>query len=49
MLNNSRAAIMQEREQERLRKELMKQQAEENLRLSAEQKNRLDTTYLLNT
>jgi len=42
MLNNSRAAIMQEREQERLRKELMKQQAEENLRLSAEQKNRLN-------
>lgn len=41
-LDNSKAAVMLEHQQERLRKELMKKQAEENLRLSAEQKSRLE-------
>jgi len=42
MLGNAKAALSLERQQERLRKDLMKKQAEENLRLSAEQKSRLD-------
>jgi len=41
-LDNSKAAVMLEHQQERLRKELMRKQAEENLRLSAEQKSRLE-------
>ena len=41
-LDNSKAAVMLEHQQERLRKELMRKQAEENLRLSSEQKSRLD-------
>lgn len=42
MLDNAKAAVLLERQQERLRKELMKKQAEENLRLTAEQQSRLD-------
>jgi len=41
-LNNSKAALLLEHQQERLQKELKKKQAEENLRLSAEQKARLE-------
>lgn len=41
-LNNSKAAVMLEHQQERIRKELTRKQAEENLRLSAEQKSRLE-------
>lgn len=41
MLGNAKASVMLERQNERLRKELMKKQANENLRLSAEQKSRL--------
>lgn len=40
MLDNARAALMMERQQDRLRKELMKKQSDENLRLSAEQKSK---------
>lgn len=42
MLDNARAAVMLERKQERLRKELMKKQADENLRLATEQNIRLE-------
>jgi len=38
MLNTARAATMMERQQDRLRKNLLQQQALENLRLSGEQK-----------
>ena len=41
-LDNSKAAVMLEHQQERLRKDLTKKQAEENLRLSAEQKSRAE-------
>ena len=37
-LRNARAALMMEREQDRTRKELLRQQALENTRLAAEQK-----------
>lgn len=38
MLQNARAAVMMERQQERTRKELLRQQALENTRLASEQK-----------
>lgn len=41
-LRNARAALMMEREQDRTRKELLRQQALENTRLAAEQKAKLD-------
>eukprot|EP00111_Clytia_hemisphaerica_P016864 TCONS_00050015-protein len=42
MLRNARAAVMMERQQERTRKELLRQQALENQRLAGEQKAKLD-------